>query len=343
MLVSEVTRRVIFSISTCGLWLAVTLALLWVLRIRDPGTRYLFLFIPLIKSLLALVRELPQVAPFDGIFMFNIQFLNPSGFIPNLPEIVPPSYEPSSAVVQLNVILILALVIAFFTWRLAGFFQFMSLMRAAPTLERETHAAVYEIVERLAGSARIPKPRLVWLNFREAPFTIGLRRPVIAVSKVVLETLTNDELEAVLAHEMAHIARRDYIYHWGTVILRDVLFFNPLTYMICSRLSFERERACDDYGSRLSQRFRLAKSLVKLAEAKALAPSTVGTRSFAPQALLKHKESFLALRVKELLGPSAYRLPGFTMRLGLVLLALVLINFDIYIIVMSAGRPLLLF
>lgn len=343
MLVSEVTRRIIISISTCGFWLAVTLILLAVLRVRQAGIRYLFLFIPLVKSLLVLVRELPQVASFDGVFIVMSQFSNPAGFIPDLPEIIPDPIEVSSAIVRLNVILILLLVVGFFAWRLVGFFQFMSLMRSAPPLERQAYASVYEIAERLADSIRIPRPRLLWLDLREAPFTVGLRRPVIVLSKVVIESLAPHEIEAVLAHEMAHIARRDYIYHWGTIIMRDVLFFNPLTYMIYARLSFERERACDDYGSQLSERFHLAKSLVKLAEARMLVPSTIGTRSFAPQALLRKKESFLALRIKELLSPNIHRAPGTAARLGLGLLALVLIDLDIHLVIMSANGPLTLF
>jgi len=154
--------------------------------------------------------------------------------------------------------------------------------------------------------------------------------------------LAPEELEAVLAHELAHIARRDYLYHWGIVLLRDLLFFNPLTYIICSRLSFERERACDDYGSNLSQRFRLAKSLVKLAEAKTLAPSTAATRYFAPQALIARQDSYLAKRVKELLGPSPHGLLSNAAWFGLAILALLLINFEIHLVVMVSTGPLII-
>ncbi len=337
----EVTHRVIMSVATCALWLAITLVVLWLLRVKNPAVRYLFLLVPLVKSLLALVREKPQVEPFDGVFIFSTQFLNPSGFIPDIPEFAPYPIELSSALVQLNVWFLLVLVVAFFGWRLVGFFQFMRIMRRAPELDRDVYDPVYAVVKRLVAAAGIREPRLVYLNLREAPFTVGLRRPIIAVSKVVMDMLAPEELEAVLAHEIAHIARRDYLYHWGIVLLRDLLFFNPLTYIIYSRLSFERERACDDYGSNLSQRFRLAKSLVKLAEAKTLAPSTVATRSFAPQALTRRQESFLARRVKELLGPSPHGLLSSAAWFGLAMLALLLVNFEIHLVVMLSGDPLI--
>ncbi len=338
----EVTHRLIMSIATSALWLAITLVLLWLLRVKNPSVRYLFLLVPLVKSLLALVREQPRVEPFDGVFIFITQFTNLAGFIPDLPDNIRGPFEPSSALVQLNVWLLLILVVAFFGWRLAGFFQFMRIMSRAPELDRDEYGSVYVLVERLVAAAGIRGPRLVYLNLREAPFTVGLRRPIIAVSKVVMDMLAPEELEAVLAHEIAHIARRDYLYHWGIVLLRDLLFFNPLTYFIYTRLSFERERACDDYGSNLTQRFRLAKSLVKLAEAKTLAPSTTGTRSFAPQALIRRNDSNLARRVKELLGPSSHGLPSSAAWFGLSILALLLINFEIHVVVMVSSGPLII-
>jgi len=55
-----------------------------------------------------------------------------------------------------------------------------------------------------------------------------------------------DRIHAVLAHELAHVQRGDWIVQIGSEVLRSVCWFNPLVWFASSRLRLESERACDD-------------------------------------------------------------------------------------------------
>ena len=123
------------------------------------------------------------------------------------------------------------------------------------------------IVARLAGEAGLNPPRLYWCQGKGYPvcFTFGFHEARIAVSRELLENLTREELEAVLAHELGHLAGWDYFFGWLLVVCRDLMAFNPAGYLSYRRFMWEREKACDDYARRLTREpLVLAQSLVKL-------------------------------------------------------------------------------
>lgn len=89
----------------------------------------------------------------------------------------------------------------------------LAMYRAQPVDERQA-PALYAMVRRLATRAGIPMPR-VYIIPTETPnaFATG-RNPehaVIAVTEGILRILDDDELEGVLAHELAHVANRDVL------------------------------------------------------------------------------------------------------------------------------------
>ena len=75
--------------------------------------------------------------------------------------------------------------------------------------------------------------------------TWGVLRP-----KVVLpadaDTWTRERVDVVLAHELAHIARGDWLIQTVAEVCKAVYWFNPLFWIACARLRHESERACDD-------------------------------------------------------------------------------------------------
>ena len=72
------------------------------------------------------------------------------------------------------------------------------------------------------------------------------RRPVLLMPASVAAQLDDEELEAVLLHELAHVERRDNL--WGNfqTTLECVFWFNPAVWLVGRRLLAERERACDE-------------------------------------------------------------------------------------------------
>jgi uncharacterized protein (TIGR03435 family) len=77
------------------------------------------------------------------------------------------------------------------------------------------------------------------------PGVVGIRRPILLLPEGIEDRLTPPQLEAVLAHELCHIRRRDNLFASIHMIVEAVFWFHPLVWWIGARLVEERERACD--------------------------------------------------------------------------------------------------
>ena len=75
--------------------------------------------------------------------------------------------------------------------------------------------------------------------------TWGILRPQVLVPYHARDW-TLDRVHVVLCHELAHIRRHDWLVQVGAEMLRALLWFNPLAWMVCTRLRRESEQACDD-------------------------------------------------------------------------------------------------
>ena len=79
------------------------------------------------------------------------------------------------------------------------------------------------------------------------PAAIGFMKPAIVVPRWALRELAPHELNSILLHEFAHLERRDSWTNLLQKIVRAVFCFHPAVWWIESRISLEREMACDDY------------------------------------------------------------------------------------------------
>src|SRR5262249_19701242 len=80
----------------------------------------------------------------------------------------------------------------------------------------------------------------------EVPTAIGFWKPVIVLPTWTLNELTPNELQPILIHELTHLRRRDDWINLFQKLVRAVFFFHPAVWWIDSKLSLEREMACDD-------------------------------------------------------------------------------------------------
>src|SRR5258708_18434249 len=83
------------------------------------------------------------------------------------------------------------------------------------------------------------------------PGVVGLFRPILLLPAGIVERLTPSQLEALLAHELCHVRRRDNLTSAIHMIVEAVFWFHPLVWWIGARLVEERERACDESVLRL--------------------------------------------------------------------------------------------
>jgi beta-lactamase regulating signal transducer with metallopeptidase domain len=83
------------------------------------------------------------------------------------------------------------------------------------------------------------------------PGVVGWLRPVLLLPAGIAERLTAAQLEAVLAHELCHVRRRDNLFASIHMVVEAMFWFHPLVWWIGARLVEERERACDEEVLRL--------------------------------------------------------------------------------------------
>ncbi len=98
------------------------------------------------------------------------------------------------------------------------------------------------------GRARLGIRRPVHLLATTAgvvPFTLGLVRPVIVVPEAILAAGRRRALATAVSHELAHVARWDYLWLSLEQPLRWLYFFHPVVWLVARRLRSGRERMCD--------------------------------------------------------------------------------------------------
>lgn len=112
------------------------------------------------------------------------------------------------------------------------------------------------------------------INIKESiaistPMVIGYIKPVVLFPLGMINSLTTDEVNAILAHELAHIKRHDYLINLFQMILEVVFYYNPGIWYISSKVRMERENCCDDMAvSYTKNQITYARTLVKLQEMK---------------------------------------------------------------------------
>lgn len=99
------------------------------------------------------------------------------------------------------------------------------------------------------------------------PAAVGFVTPAVIIPRWALEELSAGELNAALLHELGHLSRGDDWTNLAQKVLRAVLFFHPAVWWIDSRLTLEREMACDDLVlAKTSDPRGYAQCLVSVAE-----------------------------------------------------------------------------
>ncbi|MDR3701933.1 MAG: M56 family metallopeptidase [Candidatus Sulfopaludibacter sp.] len=83
------------------------------------------------------------------------------------------------------------------------------------------------------------------------PGIFGVFRPLLVLPEGIFERLPPEQLEAVIAHEMSHVRRRDNLTAAVHMLVETVFWFHPLVWFIGRRMVSEREHACDEEVLRL--------------------------------------------------------------------------------------------
>ena len=127
------------------------------------------------------------------------------------------------------------------------------------------------------------------------PITLGTLKPCVLLPAALLSRLPVDLLEALLAHELAHVRRWDYLANLLQSAVEALLFFHPVVWWLSARMRAERELVADEISAELlDDPHRLARALHALSE---LQPRAL------PAVALAARGGDLLRRIERLLAP----------------------------------------
>jgi TonB family protein len=125
--------------------------------------------------------------------------------------------------------------------------QWSCLAKHARRSPRVDGGIVHDTLRRLERAESVGTPTAIVAS-RHAiePGVIGIRRPVLIWPQHLTAGLTDTHIEAIVAHEIGHIVRRDNLHALVQIVVTAVFWFYPPVWWIGARLVDERERACDE-------------------------------------------------------------------------------------------------
>jgi len=147
-------------------------------------------------------------------------------------------------------------------------------VRAQRTARRNAQPAAAQwqrAVARLSDALRLRRGiALLESAAVEVPTVIGWLRPVILLPVSTLSGLSPEQLEMILAHELAHIRRHDFLVNLMQAAIETLLFYHPAVWWISRRIRIEREHCCDDVAIAVcGNPLQYARALTRLEELRA--------------------------------------------------------------------------
>ncbi|MCF7958955.1 MAG: M48 family metalloprotease, partial [Phycisphaerae bacterium] len=116
--------------------------------------------------------------------------------------------------------------------------------------------------------------RMVESALINSPAVIGFIKPMILLPTCAITGLSIGQIEAIIAHELAHIKRNDYLVNPLQTVVEILGFYHPAVWWVSRKIRIEREHCCDDMAIAVTgDNISYAKALVNLAENKGQAPN----------------------------------------------------------------------
>jgi beta-lactamase regulating signal transducer with metallopeptidase domain len=131
------------------------------------------------------------------------------------------------------------------------------------------------------------------------PMTIGWLKPLIMMPIGTVNSMTVGQVEAILAHELAHIQSKDYIFNIFQTIIEILFYYHPAVWWMSANIRAERENRCDDMAVDMcGNSLTYAKALLALQEVQHQNIRTYGlAMTFSNQ-----RKGFLLKRIKRILN-----------------------------------------
>jgi beta-lactamase regulating signal transducer with metallopeptidase domain len=171
-----------------------------------------------------------------------------------------------------------------------GWMTIRRLVHSALPADEALELRVRALIERMGIGRQV---RVVVSKLIEIPFTFGWLRPVVVIPISMLASLDPRYVDAIIAHELAHVRRLDYVVGVLQSVAMTLLYHHPATWWLDRRLRAEREYCADDVAATVARdRILYIRALAELESAR------LGLSSLA----LAANDGSLVARVERLTG-----------------------------------------
>lgn len=177
---------------------------------------------------------------------------------------------------------------------------------------------------QLAASLRVNQNIALFQSaIAKVPMVIGHFKPVILLPAGIITALPQDEIEAILLHELAHIRRKDYLVNMLQNFCEILFFFNPAVLWLSGLIKDERENCCDDIAlQEVKSKKQFIHALISFQEYK------IAANKYAPG--FPGKKDHLLHRVKRIITNNNKTLSNMEktfLATGIVLVSFITITF----------------
>ncbi len=161
------------------------------------------------------------------------------------PEVEPDESSPAFSYFAVSVFLVWLVGVAALAVTIVRRYAFYK--RVVSRARMVTESRVLKVTALWRTRFEIKRPvRVVASDHCLSPFTIGIFRPIVYLPLTMLTKSSDETLESVVAHELAHVRNFDDFWIKLQNIVQLVYFFHPVVWLANSRLNEIRERVCDE-------------------------------------------------------------------------------------------------
>ncbi len=285
-------------IYTSAISLVLVLLFLFIFRIKDSNIRILFFFIPLIKPFIAIAEKFDTSKQHFNVntTIGAIRFPDPANIIKSF-EIFDKGPLVISDINYLILFLVSIIIIMVLVARWINLLFFYRRLAYEERVSRKDVPDLYKIMDRYTSKIKLNTPA-VSLTHRDffSPFVAGIKNYTMVLSPTLIEKLDLNEKETLIQHELSHIKRKDNFIGWMALILRDLFFFNPVSYIAYGLIRAEQEKDSDKLMVKYSGKSKkeISRSILGIIlklnsiTTRRMNPDTPYTSTFSPFTLLNH-------------------------------------------------------
>ena len=216
------------------------------------------------------------------------------------------------------IVLIWNLVVLVLLLKTISGFAYSQRIKSYQTNAMPTHweAMLFQLTKKLGIKKRVG---ILESAIIKAPIVAGYFKPMILMPLGVVSGLSAEQVEAILAHELAHIKRNDYLVNIFQSIIEVLFFYHPALWWISKNIRYERENACDDIALKANiSRKALATALTNL--------EVLNHEKLSLALAFSSKKTSLLNRIKRILNPQKTKI---TMKEGFITICIALASFSI--------------